>query len=111
MVENLTFLTPETNNSRSSRIISAPRESVFARAPVPSDPLSLDNSSLLPSRILARRHTCVAILAAFYPETKGRTLEEIDGIFGKTTSSLASDEARVHDEHVADEQVVHQGKL
>lgn len=56
---------------------------------------------------------CVALLAALYPETKGKTLEEMDHIFGKTRPSL-DDEAHSHDhdhdDHVADESIVHQGK-
>ncbi|KUJ06685.1 general substrate transporter [Mollisia scopiformis] len=54
---------------------------------------------------------CVVILATLYPETKGKTLEEMDTIFGK--SNLEDHETHDHEhEHVADEeQVVHQGKL
>lgn len=52
------------------------------------------------------------LLAAFYPETKGKTLEEMDHIFGKPRSSLEGSESRSHDQddHVADEEIVHQGK-
>lgn len=54
----------------------------------------------------------MVLLATLYPETKGKTLEEMDGVFGKGV--LEGDEGGERDEREAgvDEEVVDgRGKL
>ncbi|KAE8446081.1 hypothetical protein EG329_012589 [Mollisiaceae sp. DMI_Dod_QoI] len=57
---------------------------------------------------------CVVILAVCYPETKGKSLEQMDSVFRKTSSSLDEEDHHHHkasDDAAEEQTVVNAGKL